>query len=29
MKETKVYVVKRPQGEYEDYQEPIVKVFFR
>lgn len=27
MKETKVYVVKRPQGEYEDYQEPIVKVF--
>lgn len=27
MKETKVYVVKAPQGEYEDYQEPIVKVF--
>ena len=23
----KVYVVKAPQGEYEDYQEPIVKVF--
>ena len=23
----KVYVVKSPQGEYEDYQEPIVKVF--
>ena len=22
----KVYVVKAPQGEYEDYQEPIVKV---
>ena len=22
-----VYVVKAPQGEYEDYQEPIVKVF--
>lgn len=28
MKETKVYVVKHPQGAYEDYQEPIVKVFF-
>ena len=28
MKETKVYVVKHPQGVYEDYQEPIVKVFF-
>lgn len=27
MKETKVYVVKHPQGDYEDYQEPIVKVF--
>ena len=27
MKETKVYVVKQPQGEYESYQEPIVKVF--
>ncbi len=27
MKETKVYVVKKPFGEYEDYQEPIVKVF--
>lgn len=27
MKETKVYVVKAPQGDYEDYQEPIVKVF--
>ena len=27
MKETKVYVVKHPQGAYEDYQEPIVKVF--
>ena len=27
MKETKVYVVKKPEGEYEDYQEPIVKVF--
>ena len=23
----KVYVVKAPQGEYESYQEPIVKVF--
>ena len=23
----KIYVVKAPQGEYEDYQEPIVKVF--
>ena len=23
----KVYVVKAPQGEYEDYQEPIAKVF--
>lgn len=23
----KVYIVKAPQGEYEDYQEPIVKVF--
>lgn len=23
----KVYVVKAPKGEYEDYQEPIVKVF--
>ena len=23
----KVYVVKAPQGEYEDYQESIVKVF--
>ena len=23
----KVYVVKAPQGKYEDYQEPIVKVF--
>ena len=23
----KVYVVKAPQGEYEDYREPIVKVF--
>ena len=23
----KVYVVKAPQGEYEDYQEPIVKIF--
>ena len=23
----KVYVVKTPQSEYEDYQEPIVKVF--
>ena len=23
----KVYVVKAPQGEYKDYQEPIVKVF--
>lgn len=23
----KIYVVKEPQGEYEDYQEPIVKVF--
>ena len=23
----KVYVVKAPQGDYEDYQEPIVKVF--
>lgn len=28
MKEIKVYVVKHPQGAYEDYQEPIVKVFF-
>lgn len=28
MKETKVYVVKRPEGAYESYQEPIVKVFF-
>lgn len=28
MKETKVYVVKHPQGAYEDYQEPIAKVFF-
>ena len=28
MKETKVYVVKHPEGAYEDYQEPIVKVFF-
>lgn len=27
MKETKVYVIKKPFGEYEDYQEPIVKVF--
>ena len=23
----KVYVVKAPQGEYEDYQEPIDKIF--
>ena len=23
----KVYIVKAPQGEYEDYREPIVKVF--
>ena len=23
----KVYIVKAPQGEYESYQEPIVKVF--
>ena len=23
----KVYIVKAPQGEYEDYCEPIVKVF--
>ena len=23
----KIYIVKAPQGEYEDYQEPIVKVF--
>ena len=23
----KVYIVKRPEGEYEDYQEPIEKVF--
>ena len=22
-----VYIVKAPQGEYEDYREPIVKVF--
>ena len=22
----KVYIVKAPQGEYEDYREPIVKV---
>ena len=28
MKETKVYVVKHPEGAYEDYREPIVKVFF-
>ena len=27
MKETKVYVVKKPSGEDESYQEPIVKVF--
>ena len=23
----KVYIIKAPQGEYEDYREPIVKVF--
>ena len=23
----KIYIVKAPQGEYEDYYEPIVKVF--
>lgn len=23
----KIYIVKAPQGEYEDYREPIVKVF--
>ena len=23
----KIYIVKAPQGEYEDYCEPIVKVF--
>lgn len=23
----KIYIVKAPQGEYESYQEPIVKVF--
>ncbi len=23
----KVYIVKAPQGEYEDYCEPIIKVF--
>ena len=23
----KVYIIKQPQGEYEDYIEPIVKVF--
>lgn len=23
----KIYIVKTPQGEYEDYREPIAKVF--
>ena len=23
----KIYIIKAPQGEYEDYREPIVKVF--
>lgn len=28
-KSQKVYIVKAPQGAYEDYKEPIVKVFLR